>query len=98
MSHQITPLFSVEGQKMEAIKELKKNPLKMAVVIEYEQERTGRIQYTYELLKIQFFNVGQEWPAMPGWIGKIRAVIFPWEVEAKTVQIVHIHHYDEGQI
>ncbi|NBB18838.1 hypothetical protein GVN20_05670 [Runella sp. CRIBMP] len=97
MSYQITPLFSVEGQRMEAIKELKKHPLKMAVVLEYEQERTGRIQYTYELLKIQFFNVGQEWPAMPGWVGKIRAVVFPWEIESKSVQIYHIHNYESNQ-
>ena len=80
MSHSFTPLFSVEGQKVEAIRELRKQPFKMAIVLEYEQERTGRVQYTYELRNVTQINVGADWPSMPGWIGKVRAVIYPWEV------------------
>lgn len=89
-SHQITPLFSVEGQRLEAIRELKKQPLKMAVVYELEQGRTGRIQYTYEILPVKEYRPGDEWPAPVGWTGKVCVVVYPWEVEVKTVQIINV--------
>lgn len=91
-SHQITPLFSVEGQRLEAMRELKKSPTKMAVVYELEQDRTGRVQYTYEILPVKETRPGQEWAAPVGWTGKVRAVIYPWEVETKTVQLISVYH------
>ncbi|WP_028665937.1 hypothetical protein [Runella zeae] len=80
MSIHLIPLFSVEGQKQEAIKELRKRNYMMAVVYELEQERTSRIQYSYQIIEVTSIRVGQEWQAPPGWIGRVRAVIFPWEV------------------
>lgn len=96
-SHQITPLFSVEGQRMLALQEMKKNPLKMAVIIEQEQERTGRILYAYELIKPHPYRVGQEWNAPVGWKATVRAVVFPWNAQAETeAQIIFIERYEEG--
>jgi hypothetical protein len=83
MSHQITPLFSVEGQRMQAIQELKDQPNKMAVVIEFEQARTSRIMYTYQIVDIAPIKVGHEWSAPANWTGIIRAVVFPWELQQK---------------
>jgi hypothetical protein len=83
MSHQITPLFSVEGQKIQAIQELRDQPHKMAIVIEFEQYRTARIIYTYQIIDIVPVKVGHEWTAPVNWTGKIRAVVFPWEIESK---------------
>lgn len=80
MSIFLIPLFSVEGQKREALKELRKQKSKMAVVYELEQERTSRVQYSYQLVEPAEIKVGQEWQAPPGWTGKVRAVVFPWEV------------------
>lgn len=91
-SYQITPLFSVEGQRLEAIRELKKSPTKMAVVYELEQDRTGRVQYTYEILPLKETRPGQEWPASVGWSGKVRAVVYPWELEVSTVQIINVYN------
>jgi hypothetical protein len=92
MSHQITPLFSVEGQKMQAIAELRDQPQKMAIVIEFEQVRTARIMYTYQIIDIAPVKVGQEWSAPVNWSGRVRAVVFPWEVEIRAVQIINIYH------
>ncbi len=91
-SHQITPLFSVEGQRIEAIRELKKYPCKMAVIVELEQDRTGRIQYTYEIRKTEQINIGQEWTAPVGWTATVRAVVYPWQIEVSTVQIINVYH------
>lgn len=93
MSHQITPLFSVEGQKMQAIQELKGQPNKMAVVIEFEQARTSRIMYTYQIINAKPVKVGQEWSAPVNWTGIVRAVVYPWEIEQKTVIINHYHEH-----
>jgi hypothetical protein len=83
MSYQITPLFSVEGQRQQAINELRNQPTKMAVVIEFEQERTARIMYTYQITDIAPVKVGNEWNAPVNWTGKVRAVVFPWDIEPK---------------
>ena len=91
-SHQITPLFSVEGQRLAALHELKKQPGKMAVVIEQEQERTFRILYTFEIISLQEVTPGQEWSGPVGWTAKVRAVVFPWEIQEKTVKIINIYH------
>lgn len=94
MSHQITPLFSVEGQKMQAMQELKDQPKKMAVVIEFEQSRTSRIMYTYQIIDITEIKVGHEWSAPVNWTGRVRAVVYPWEIQQKPVIINHYHeHY-----
>lgn len=94
MIHQLTPLFSVEGQKQEAIKELKRHPNKMAVVIEFEQERTGRVQYTFEIVNLSPFRVGHEWPAPVGWNGVIRAIVMPWEKDQnQVIHQVNNHYY-----
>lgn len=98
-SHQITPLFSVEGQRMQALHEMKNYPLKMAVIIEQEQDRTGRIIYTYELIKPHPYKVGQEWSAPVGWKATVRAVIFPWEAQAEsTIKTIIIEQiiYEEN--
>ncbi len=96
-SHQITPLFSVEGQRMQAIHEMKNHPLKMAVIIEQEQDRTGRILYTYELTKPYPYQLGQAWSAPLGWKATVRAVVFPWNAQAETqVKTIIIERYEEG--
>lgn len=93
MSHQITPLFSVEGQKMQAIAELRDQPEKMAIVIEFEQNRTGRITYTYQIVDIAPIKVGHEWSAPVNWTGRVRAVIYPWEIVQPAI-VNHYHFYE----
>lgn len=83
MSYQITPLFSVEGQKMQAISELHDQPNKMAVVIEFEQARTARIIYSYQITDIAPVKLGDDWNAPANWTGKVRAVVFPWEINQR---------------
>lgn len=58
----------------------------MAVILEIEQSRTSRVQYTYELCKTEHVTIGQEWSAPVGWSATVRAVIYPWEAFALNYQ------------
>jgi hypothetical protein len=73
-------LLSVEGQRREAARELKNDPFKMAVIIEADHPPTGKILYTYFIVKIAYLKIGQTYPFLIGWNATVKAVILPWHI------------------